>query len=179
MKDIKTYINESGSLFDSGYTYNVIAQNYLEYEDGDKKFGELQSGDIIYMYNYNSENIIEITVKGKISKRDNKIYISTEPFKLIPNAKYSKSSKIEFGPAYGGRMGADDGGAVRDYSPENIEKSSICISFGGGYAFGTNKETVLKYAKGDIAKSIQKIQDKINNLQKEIESLNKKFKNIN
>ena len=179
MKDIKKYINESASLFDSGYGYDDIARNYLEYEDGDKKFGELQAGDIIYMYRYNVENIIEITVKGKISKGKNKIYMSTESFKLNPNSKYCKaSSKIEFGPANGARSGADDEGIVRDYSPEKIEKSSICISFSEGCAFGTNKETVLKYAKKDITKSIQKIQNDMKNLQKEIDKLNKKFENI-
>lgn len=179
MKTIKEYINESASLFDSGYSYSDIAQNYLEYNEGNQKFGELKNGDKIYVYSYSNENLIEVTVKGYIENK-NRIYIKTESYKLNPNSKYCKSStELEIGPTSGGRMGADDEGIVRDYSPNKAKDSSICVSFSNGYAFGTNKEEVLKYAKKDITKSIQKIQEQISNLQKQIEALNKKLENIN
>ncbi len=179
MKDIKEYLNESASLFaDCFGGYNDIAPNYIEYNEGDKKFGELKSGDIIYVYSYSNENLIEVNVKG-FKEHGGKIYISTESFKLNPNSKYCKSSnKLEIGPTGGGRMGADDEGTVRDYSPNKAKDSSICVSFGEGYAFGTNREEVLNYAKKDITKSIQKIQNNIEKLQAEIESLNKKLENI-
>ena len=186
MKSLNNFIKESASIFADSYGgYNDIASNYLEYFDGDKTFGELKSGDIVYYYSYDYDeeskdiDIVEVTVRGRINKRNNTIYLPVNKFESYKGekTKYQKSI-LEFGPSDSGKMGADDEGIVRDYSPENVEKSSICVSFGDGYAFGTNKENVLKYAKKDITKSIQKIQDKINKLQTEIESLNKKLENI-
>lgn len=177
MKQFKEYIIESASLFDNG-GYNDIPQNYLEYNEGDQKFGELQNGDKIYVYSYSNENLIEVTIKGYIENK-NRIYIKTESYKLNPNSKYCKTSnKLEIGPTSGGRTGADDEGIVRDYSPNKAKDSSICVSFGNGYAFGTNKENVLKYAKSDISNSINKIQNDIEKLQNQIEALNKKLENI-
>lgn len=41
MKDINKYINESSSLFDSGW-YEDMATNYLDYYDGDKNLVSLK-----------------------------------------------------------------------------------------------------------------------------------------
>ena len=176
MKSIKEYINESASIFDDIYNpYELPASNYLEYNEGDKKFGELQKGDEVYLYSYSNDEILNITIDGKLTvgKKKN-IHIKTKSFKLNPSRKTQKvSNDIVFGPIGGSRSGEEG-----EYIPSNVEKSSICISFGGGWAVGTNKESVLKYAKSDISNSINKIQSDIENLQKQIESLNKKLENI-
>lgn len=175
MKTIKDYINESASLFDDCYyPYDLPASNYLEYNEGDKKFGELQRGDDIYLYHYPNDEILNITIDGKLTVGRKNIHIKTKSFKLNPSRKTQRvSNDIVFGPVDSSRSGEEG-----DYTPSNVEKSSICISFGGGWVVGTNKETVLKYAKSDISNSITKIQSDIEKLQAEIESLNKKLENI-
>lgn len=179
MKNFKEYINESSSLFDSG-GYEDMATNYLDYYDGDKKFGELKKNDIIYLYSYSNDKIIEVTVNGTVKTHNNQIYIKTKSFKIKPNSKYcDPQSSLVFGPANGGRSARnEDDTKVVEYNPWDVEKSSICISFGGGYAFGTNKDNVLKYAKSDITSSINKIQSDIEKLQNEITKLSDKLNNI-
>lgn len=175
MKNIKEYINESASLFDDViHPYDMPASNYLEYNEGDKKFGELQKGDEIYLYHYPNDEILNITIDGKLTVGRKNIHIKTKSFKLNPSRKTQRvSNDIIFGPIGGSRSGEEG-----EYIPSNVEKSSICISYGGGWCVGTNKETVLKYAKSDISNSIQKIQNNIVKLQVEIESLNKKLEII-
>lgn len=176
MKDIKKYIIESASLFDNGdYSgRNSIPSNYLEYNDEDKSFGELKKDDIVYLYSYSNDNILEVTINGKLNTKGDFVTIKTQSFKINPNSKYCKpQSVIKFGPNGGSRSGEEG-----EYSPSNVGKSSICISYGGGWAVGTNKETVLKYAKSDISNSINKIQNDIEKLQNQIETLNKKLENI-
>ena len=176
MKSIKEYINESSSLFDSGdYSgRNSIPSNYLEYNEGDKTFGELKPDDIVYVYSYSNDHILEVTINGKLNTKGNFVKIRTKSFKINPNSKYCRpQSSIEFGPTGGGMSGKEG-----SYSPWEVEKSSICISYGGGWAVGTNKESVLKFAKSDISNSINKIQKDIENLNKQIESLSKKLENI-
>ena len=160
----------SASLFADMYIdYGNSPTNYIEYNKGEKKFGELQKGDEIYLYHYSNDKILNITIDGKLTVGRKNIHIKTKPFRtqLVLN------DDIVFGPVNSGCFGEKG-----EYTPSNVEKSSICISFGGGWAVGTNRETVLKYAKSDISNSIQKAQSDIKNLQKEIESLNKKLENI-
>ena len=176
MMTLKEYITESTSLYDNGdYSgRNSIPSNYLEYNEGDKLFGELKKGDIVYLYSYSNDHILEITINGKLNTTGDFVTIRTQSFKINPNSKYCKSqSVIKFGPNGGGRSGEEG-----DYTPNNVAKSSICISYGGGWAVGTNKENVLKYAKSDISNSINKIQNDIEKLQNQIETLNKKLENI-
>lgn len=164
----------SASLFADMYYGNPPAPNYIEYNEGDKKFGELQRGDEIYLYHYSNDEILNITVIGKLIVGRKNIHIKTKSFRLNPSSKTKiVSNDIVFGPVDGNRYGKEG-----NYTPSNVEKSSICISFGGEWAVGTNRETVLKYAKSDISNSIQKTQSDIQNLQKEVESLNKKLENI-
>ena len=179
MKSLNNYINESSSLYDSG-GYENMATNYLDYYDGDKKFGELKKNDIIYLYSYSNDKIIEVTIDGTLKTQNNQLYIKTKSFKIRPNNKYCKSqTALVFGPANGSRSGRnEDDTKVVVYNPWDVEKSSICISFGGGYAFGTNKDNVLKYAKSDITSSINKIQSDIEKLQNEITKLSDKLNNI-
>ena len=175
MKSIKEYINESASLFDDVYhPYEMPPSNYLEYNEGDKKFGELQKGDEIYLYHYPNDEILNITIDGKLTVGRKSIHIKTKSFKLNPSRKTQRvSNDIVFGPTNGSSSGEEG-----EYIPNNVEKSSICIAYGGGWIVGTNKETVLKYTKSDISNSIIKVQNDIEKLQAEIESLNKKLENI-
>lgn len=165
----------SASLFADMYIdYGNFPDNYIEYNEGDKTFGELNPNDIIYLYSCSADDILEITIDGNLKSRNGKVSIKTKSFKLDPNSKYCKpQSSIEFGPTDSVACGGD-----HTYYPEKVKDCSVCASWKGGWAVGTNKETVLKYAKSDISKSIQKIQSDIENLQKEIELLNKKLENI-
>lgn len=165
----------SASLFADMYLdYGNSPDNYIEYNEGDKTFGELKLNDIVYLYDCSADNILEIIIDGNLISRNGKVSIKTKSFKLDPNSKYCKpQSSIKFGP-----NDCIAGGDGHTYYPEKVKDCSVCASWQGGWAVGTNRETVLKYAKSDISNSIQKIQSKIENLQKEIELLNKKLENI-
>lgn len=162
----------SASLFADMYIdYGESPVNYIEYNEGEKTFGELKPNDIIYLYNYSSDNILEITINGSLKSIKEKVSIKTKSFKLNPDSK--PQSSIKFGPNSSSACG---GGHV--YYPEKVKDSSMCASWNGGWAVGTNKESVLKYAKSDISNSIQKIQSDIENLQKEVEILTNKLENL-
>lgn len=164
----------SASLFADMYHGIPPAPNYIECNEGDKKFGELQKGDEIYLYHYSNDEILNITIDGKLIVGRKNIHIKTKSFKLNSSSKTKiVLNDIIFGPVDINRIGKEG-----YYTPSNVEKSSICIAFGGGWAVGTNRETVLKYAKSDISNSIQKAQSDIKKLQKEMELLNKKLENI-
>ena len=171
----------SASLFYDCYADYESPENYIEYNEGDKTFGELEPNDIVYLYSSSSDDILEVTIngnlnsgKGKFPLKIGKITIRTKPFKVDPNSKYCiPQSSIEFGPNSSSTCGGS-----HTYNPEKVKDSSICASFKGGWAVGTNRESVLEYAKSDISNSIQKIQSDIENLQKELELLNKKLENI-
>lgn len=150
------------------------AINYIEYNEGEKTFGELQKGDEVYLYTCLNDKILNITINGKLTVGRNNIYIKTKSFKLNLSSKTQKvSNDIIFGPinssvCFNGHT----------YFPDRVKDCSICASWNGGWAVGTNKESVLKYAKSDISNSIQKIQNNIENLQKEIKILTNKLENL-
>ena len=175
MKQFKEYIIESASLFDDVYnSYPATPANYINYNEGDKTFGELQKGDEVYLYTYSNDEILNITIDGKLIVGRKNIHIKTKSFKLDPSNKWQRvSNDIVFGPTDGNRSGEKG-----SYDPDKVKESSICVSYSGGWAVGTNKEVVLKYAKSDISNSINKIQNDIEKLQNKIEALNKKLENI-
>lgn len=174
MKNINEYIAESASLFDDDYnSYSMPPSNYINYNEGDKTFGELQKGDEVYLYTYAHDEILNITIDGKLTVGRKDIHIKTKSFNLNPSIKKMTSNDIVLGPVYSSRM-APEG----SYDPDKVKESSICVSYSGGWAVGTNKEAVLKYAKSDISNSINKIQNDIKDLQNQIETLNKKLENI-
>ena len=50
MKNLKNFITESASLVDTWS--GPIISNWLDYHDGDKKFSELQVGDVVYYHSF-------------------------------------------------------------------------------------------------------------------------------
>lgn len=162
----------SASLFADMYIdYGESPANYIEYNEGEKTFGELKKGDIIYLYSSSLDDILEITINGSLNSRKGKVTIRTKPFKVDPNNKYCiPQSSIEFGPNSSSAFG--NGHA---YHPEKVKDCSICASWKGRWAVGTNRETILKYAKLDIINFINEKQNNIKNLQKEIEILTNKL----
>lgn len=154
----------SASLFSDVGSHYDIPTNYLDYSDGEKIFGELKKGDVIYYYHYTYDDIIEITVNGNIKSFKEKIILPVKSFGP------DKNSKLEFGPAKGGWMGYG-----KEYNPDKIKNSSICISISHSSVFGTNKESVLKIVKSFINETIVENQEKILKLEETNKSLSNKL----
>lgn len=151
----------SASLFDS-FAYSSYPTNYLDHNEGDKTFGELKAGDIIYYHNFVSNEILEIPVKtGNIVHRDGTAYMTIKPTRI---SIFQKLTRLEFGPVSGGRW-FDSG---KKYSCSNIPFSSICVADSGTFVFGTNRDNVLAIAKLNLVSRIEDVKT-------EIESLNKRL----
>lgn len=151
----------SASLFDS-FSYSSCPTNYLDHNEGDKTFGELKAGDIIYYHNFDSNEILEIAVKtGKIVHRDDTAYMTIKPTNI---SRFQKLTRLEFGPVSGGRLFSSG----KKYSSSNIPFSSICVSDSGAFVFGTNRDIVLAMAKLNLVSRIEDVKT-------EIESLNKRL----
>lgn len=157
----------SASLFYSDMSN--IPQNYLEYIDGEKKFGELQKNDVIYigMYKYDSIKIYEVKLKDTKfhTSKDYYVYLS------LDNKRFKK---VTFGPKNGSRWF----GQGYSYSTELIPESSICVTYGNLMAFGTNKDTVIEYIKKGINDSINQTNEQINALNSQICVKKKSLENI-
>lgn len=183
MKEISNFIKESSSLF-----YNNMSDipvNYLDYNSGDKTFGELKKGDIIYYQYFSNDsvsNVIEVKVKKEgIQYKNNYAIINIEPYKKNVYDR-ELTTYLTFGPKNASRnwrFPGDDGKDVwKSYNVSDIENSSVCVSSGGNYVFGTNREVVIKFIKSGIAKKIDAIKQQIANLQITLDSLNKEMENI-
>ena len=157
----------SASLFYSDMSN--IPENYLVYIDGEKKFGELQKNDVIYigMYKYDSIKIYEVKLKDTKfhTSKDYYVYIS------LDNKNFKKAT---FGPKNGSRWF----GQGYSYSTELIPESSICVTYGNIMAFGTNKDTVIEYIKKGINDSIKQTNEQINALNSQIWVKKKSLENI-
>ena len=157
----------SASLFYSDMSN--IPENYLVYIEGEKKFGELQKNDVIYigMYRYDSIKVYEVKLK------DNKIHTSKNYFVYLSldNKSFKKAT---FGPKNGNRWF----GQGYSYSTESIPKSSICVTYGNLVAFGTNKDTVIEYIRKGINDSIKQTNEEINRLKSQISNKEKSLENI-
>jgi hypothetical protein len=162
----------SASLFYSDMSN--IPQNYLVYIDGEKKFGELQKNDVIYigMYKYDSIKIYEVKLKDAKfhTSKDYCVYLS------LDNKRFKKAT---FGPKNGNRW---FGVGYGSYSTELIPESSICVAYNIPYnnimAFGTNKDTVIEYIKKGINDSIKQTNEQINALNSQIWVKKKSLENI-
>ena len=157
----------SASLFYSDMSN--IPQNYLVYIDGEKKFGELQKNDVIYigMYKYDSIKIYEVKLKDTKfhTSKDYYVYLS------LDNKRFKKAM---FGPKNGSRWF----GQGYSYSTELIPESSICVTYGNLIAFGTNKDTVIEYIKKGINDSIKQTNEQISALNSQICIKKKSLENI-
>lgn len=157
----------SASLFYSDMSN--IPENYLVYIDGEKKFGELQKNDVIYigMYKYDSIKIYEVKLKDTKfhTSKDYYVYLS------LDNKNFKKAT---FGPKNGSRWF----GQGYSYSTELIPESSICVTYGNIMAFGTNKDTVIEYIKKGINDSIKQTNEQINALNSQIWVKKKSLENI-
>ena len=163
----------SSSLFDTfAYSYAPTPTNYLDHNEGDKTFGELKAGDIIYYHNFDSNEILDIAVKtGKISHRDGMAYVSIKPTVV---SRFHKMTRLEFGPTSGGRW-FNNG---KEYSCYNIPTSSLCVDANGAFVFGTNRAVVLAVAKlnmvsriESVKQEIKKLNDILNELTAQLDSL--------
>ena len=162
----------SASLFYSDMSN--MPQNYLVYIDGEKKFGELQKNDAIYIgiYKYDSIKIYEVKLKDtKLhTSKDYYVYLS------LDNKRFKKAT---FGPKNGNRWFGEGYGS---YSTELIPESSICVAYNIPYnnimAFGTNKDTVVEYIKKGINDSIEQTNEQINALNSQIYIKKKSLENI-
>lgn len=163
----------SSSLFETfAYSYAPTPTNYLDHNEGDKTFGELKAGDIIYYHNFDSNEILEIAVKtGKISHRDGMAYVSIKPTVV---SRFHKMTRLEFGPTRGGRWF----GNGKVYSCSNIPSSSLCVDANGEFVFGTNREVVLAVAKLNMASRIEEVKKEIEGLNKKLNGLTTQFDSL-
>jgi hypothetical protein len=147
-----------------------IPENYLVYIDGEKKFGELQKNDVIYIgaYKYDSIKVYEVKLK------DNKFHTSKDYFVYL-SLDNKNIKKATFGPKNGNRWFGKEYGS---YSTELIPESSICVTYGNLTAFGTNKDTVIEYIKKGINDSIKENNEQIISLESKISNKKKSLENI-
>ena len=159
----------SVSLFE--YNMSNIPENYLVYIDGEKKFGELQKNDVIYigMYICGSIKVYEIKLK------DNKFHTSKD-YNVYLSLDNKDFKKATFGPKNGSRWFGQ--GYSYSYSTELIPESSICVKHGNLTAFGTNKDTVIEYIKKGINDSIKHTNEQIISLESKILNMKKSLENI-
>lgn len=162
----------SASLFYSDMSN--IPKNYLVYINGEKKFGELQKNDVIYigMYKYDSIKVYEVKLK------DTKFHTSKDYYVYL-SLDHKRFKKATFGPKNGNRWFGVEYGS---YSTNLIPDSSICVAYDMSYdnitAFGTNKDTVIEYIKKGINDSIKQTSEQINALNSQICVKKKSLENI-
>lgn len=167
----------SSSIFYSDTSMSDISKNYLEYNEGDKKFSDLKAGDIIYFHCMdNASKIFEVTVKsGKIIHKNNLIYITIKPVNIT---KWIKINRLEFGPMNGSRWFGEIKGKPRTFEPSDIIDSSLCESSCGSFVFGTNRNAVLASAKENIAEKMESVNMQISILDTELKSIKDNFEKL-
>ena len=154
----------SASLFDS-FSYSSCPTNYLDHNEGDKTFGELKAGDIIYYHNFDSNEILEIAVKtGKIVHRDDTAYMTIKPTNI---SRFQKLTRLEFGPVSGSRWF----GSGKKYYSTDIPSSSLCVADSGTFVFGTNRDIVLAMAKLNLVSRIEDVKTEIETLNKRLDEM--------
>lgn len=147
-----------------------IPENYLEYIEGEKKFGELQKNDVIYIGKYKGYDAIKVY---EVKLKDAKFHTSKDYFVYL-SLDNKNIKKATFGPKNGSRWF----GEGRSYSTELIPMSSICVTYGNLTAFGTNKDTVIEYIKKGVNDSIKEINEQIISLESKISNRKKSLENI-
>ena len=144
MKNLNQYIKEAtnvSTLFDDDYSRG--ANIYIDYSDGDKTFGELTSGDVIFYYIYNIGDINSVKLKNGIKVKNNVFYLPCNPYQTSKQLKHIKNDKFIIGPNNGLYKFGE-----KEYNPSDVEKSSVCVST--ECVFGTSEETVKKFAEENL-----------------------------
>lgn len=136
----------SSSLFDSYGSYEYFP--YTTYSKGDKKFEEVDEGDILYYVSRNGD-IEEIISNGRMKK--NKRYL------VLSTSRNGKQFTLNFGPL-------NIGNVYDSY------KNSI-MSFEKGY-IGTNKKSVAKKLIDEEQEKFKKLFTEISNVQMHLAKLN-------
>ena len=144
MKNLIQYIKEAtnvSTLFDDDYSRS--ANNYIDYNDGDKTFGELKTGDTIFYFVYNIGTLNSIKLKDGLKVKNNVFYLPCDSYQISKQLKNVKNNKFIIGPTNGScKFGK------KDYNPHDVEKSSVCV--GVECVFGTNEETVKKNVEENL-----------------------------
>lgn len=138
----------SSSLFDScvgDYSYSYAI---TKYSDGDKKFEDVDKGDILYYVSCRGE-LEEITANGKLKKSNGKLILST--------TKGGKRFIVNFGTLnYTGTF-------------DSYENSMVKIS--GGY-LGTNKQSVISQLIKEQQEELDKLYKQTSSYEFNIKQLN-------
>lgn len=136
----------SSSLFDSFVGYEGFP--YTSYSEGDKKFEEIDKGDILYYVSRNGD-IEEIISNGRMKKNKHHLILST--------SRNGKRFILNFGPL-------NIGNVYDSY------KNSI-MSFEKGY-IGTDKKSVVKKLIEEEQEKFKKLSVEISNIQIHLTKLN-------
>lgn len=116
------------------------------YVNGDKKFGEIKKGDILYSLNY--YGIKELVVTKPWHEAKGYCYISLE-----------KKKNINFGPSNCANVFSDSKNNSIIYYDNTI--------------IGTNKESVINEQLKNIENEINNEENRLKNLRNEYEKINK------
>ena len=138
----------SSSLFDSwagDYSYYYATTKYF---DGDKKFEDVDKGDILYFISYQGE-LEEITANGKLKQSNSKLTLST--------TKRGKRFIVDFGSLNVGN------------TFDSYRNSMIKIL--GGY-LGTNKQSVISQLIKEQQEELDKLYKQTSSLEFRINQLN-------
>lgn len=136
----------SSSLFDYYGSYEYYP--HTTYSKGDKKFEEVDKGDILYYVSRNGE-VEELISNGKMKK--NKRYL------VLSCLRNGKQFRLNFGPLSVGNV-------------YDSYKNSI-MSFENGY-IGTDKKSVAKKIIEEEQKKFEKLYTEISNIQIHLAKLN-------
>ena len=139
----------SSSLFDScAVDYSSYYYATTKYSDGDKKFEDVDKGDILYFVSYQGK-LEEITANGKLKKSNGKLILST--------TKGGKRFIVNFGSLNVGN------------TYDGYRNSMIGIS--DGY-LGTNKQSVISQLINEQQKELDKLYKRTSSYEFNIEQLN-------
>lgn len=138
----------SSSIFDSFVIDSSYYYAPTKYFDGDKKFEDVDKGDILYFVSYRGE-LEEIIVNGKLKQSNGKLTLST--------TKRGKRFIVDFGTLNVGNT---------FYSYRNS-----MIKILDGY-LGTNKQSVITQLIKEQQEELDKLYKQTSSLEFRIEQLN-------
>ena len=139
----------SSSLFDSCVIdHSSYYYASTKYVDGDKKFKDVDKGDILYFVSYQGE-LEEITANGKLKKSNGKLMLST--------TKGGKRFIVNFGSLNVGN------------TFDSYEQSMVRIL--NGY-LGTNKQSVIAQLIKEQQEELDKLYNQTSSLEFRINQLN-------